>query len=142
MRTPRKPIDVGHSAALVNASTLLRAIEEGVTDETYRLIGLYRTMMEITKAINASLDLESVLRMVRDAAIEIGGFDRSGVWLVGGDYVNGAWGTDAAGSVRDERHIRQPLARWSPEVSQLRTGISRFYIEEWPEEDNPDGASV
>ncbi len=65
-----------------------------------------RTILyEIAGEINRQGRLHDVLRRVRDAIIEIGEFDRAGVWLVTeGDFV-GSWGTDPNGNLLDERGL-------------------------------------
>jgi len=71
--------------------------------ERERLVERQRRFVEIAAAINSSLDLDTILRMVRDAAVEVGGFDRAGVWTMAQGVLHGSWGTDEEGMLRDER---------------------------------------
>jgi signal transduction histidine kinase/CheY-like chemotaxis protein len=106
--------------------------------ERQRLVERQRRLMEMSAAINASLELDEVLRLLRDAVVEAAGFDRAGVFKVEGETVYGAWGTDAQGCVRDERHLVEDLAHWSPFTADLVSGERRFYIDEWPSIDLSD----
>ncbi len=59
----------------------------------------HRRLASIAAAINASVNLDGILRMVRDAAVEVGGFDRAAVFLYdrGKGLLYGTWGTDRDG---------------------------------------------
>ncbi len=67
-----------------------------------------RRLHDIIAAVNLGLGLDDILRLVRDAAVEAGGFDRAGVLLVeesaGVRQVRGVWGTSA-------RRERRPRAQ-------------------------------
>jgi len=69
-------------------------------------------LMEIAQAVNRSEPLHSVLRRIRDAVIEGGGFDRAGIWLydaqAGG--MRGSWGTTREGEPVDESGRFFPLS--------------------------------
>jgi PAS domain S-box-containing protein len=97
---------VEHTAVAITNARLLA--------ERERTLDQQRRLMEISAAINGSLELDEVLRLVRDAAIEVGGFDRAGVFRVKDEMVYGAWGTDREGQVRDEHHLQVSLADWHP----------------------------
>jgi PAS domain S-box-containing protein len=60
-----------------------------------------RRLHHIIAAVNAGMSLDDILRLVRDAAVEAGGFDRAGVLLVEGAgderQVRGVWGTSVQG---------------------------------------------
>ena len=99
--------------------------------EREQLARRQQRFMEIAAAINSSPDLDTILRLVRDAAIDVGGFDRAGVWLVEGENIRGSWGTDAHGRPRDERHLHEHLDQWSPAARALQAGQQRFYVEYW-----------
>ncbi len=60
-----------------------------------------RRLTELANAISASVSLSEILRMVRDAVVEAGGFDRAGVFLVVNGGFQGVWGTDAQGGLED-----------------------------------------
>src|SRR5207245_2781667 len=51
--------------------------------ERERLLERKRRMMEVAAAINTRLELDKILRMVRDAVVDVGGFDRGGVRVDG-----------------------------------------------------------
>jgi PAS domain S-box-containing protein len=108
-------------AAVVIANARLR-------EERERRAERNRRLMEIASAINASLELDKILRLVRDALIEEGGFDRAGIFLVENNKVHGAWGTDMQGRVRDEHHLLDPLEGSSPHIERMQSGRLTHFI--------------
>src|SRR5207248_1216004 len=80
----------GRSVTEANVEALLPFAEQAAVAirnarllaERERLVERQRRFVEIAAAINASLDLDTILRMVRSAAVEVGGFDRAGVWTM------------------------------------------------------------
>lgn len=68
-----------------------------------RVANQQRRLMELAAMINKTLDLRAVLRMVRDAVVEEGGFDRAGVFLYDAktQTMHGTWGTDRFGNAED-----------------------------------------
>ncbi len=106
--------------------------------EQSRSQALHRRLTEVTSAVSGFAPLDSILRMVRDAVIEFGGFDRAGVFQVFGDQVRGAWGTDADGKPRSEAGLAETLDDWGPSIPDLAAGVRRFVIETW----EPDASEV
>jgi len=105
------------------------AIENSrLVDERERLQERKRRMMEIAAAINTRLELDKILRMVRDAVVDVAGFDRAGVVMVEGDYARGSWGTDREGQPRDEHDYRAPLTDWFPNVEEFRSGKHAYVL--------------
>lgn len=103
---------------------------EDVTDnQRYR--ELNRRLTEVLSAVRGFGDLDDILRMVRDVIIELGGFDRAGVFQVIGDEVRGAWGTDRDGRPQRESDLRETLADWGPTIGDLAAGTVPFVIEKW-----------
>ncbi|MDR3688624.1 MAG: response regulator [Fimbriimonas sp.] len=88
-------LPIAKQAGVVVHNSRLRAGREAVIREQQKL-------MEIAVAITANEDTDAVLRMVRDAIIEIGSIDRVGVWLIDDDVARGTWGTDDKGRLADE----------------------------------------
>ena len=76
----------GEVVALVSTG---RDVADQMRVERERLI-----LYNIAEAINQQGSLYDVLYMVRGAIIEIGEFDRAGVWLLEGQELVGAWGTE------------------------------------------------
>ncbi len=70
----------------------------------------------VAAAIAAQTDLREMLRMVRNAIVESGMFDRAGVWLYDhkSGMINGAWGTDRQGGIEDLWDQRVPLDPTTP----------------------------
>src|SRR5690349_4611809 len=68
-----------------------------------------RRLHGIIGALNRGEGLNEILRRVRDAVVDAGGFERCGVFVVEGEGENlqlrGSWGTDPEGGVRDERDL-------------------------------------
>ncbi|MGC8666903.1 MAG: ATP-binding protein [Chthonomonadales bacterium] len=128
-----RPIDEAAIAALVPfcEQLALAVANARLLAEKEQLARRQQRFMEIAAAINSSPDLDTILRLVRDAAIDVGGFDRAGVWLVEGENIRGSWGTDAHGRPRDERHLQEKLDQWPPAARTLKSGQQRFYIEQW-----------
>jgi signal transduction histidine kinase/CheY-like chemotaxis protein len=74
--------------------------------ERESLVAHQRRLMELTAAMNASMDLQTTLRLVRDIVVEECGYDRAGVYIydeVTGE-MRGAWGTDRSGQPEDISH--------------------------------------
>lgn len=108
-----------------------------------RLLDRQRRFMEIAAAINASGDPDHVLRLVRDAIVESGMFDRAGVWVYSDNHFYGAWGTDGQGRLRDEHHIVETPADWGSLITHLINGDKPFYIKPWkPAAEDCDQAEV
>lgn len=99
--------------------------------ERERTLDRQRRLIEISTAINRSVTLDELLRLVRDAIVEAGLFDRVGVWTYEQGYIHGAWGTDARGERRDERNIVELLEAWGPNIEPLVAGEITYYIEDW-----------
>jgi PAS domain S-box-containing protein len=111
-----RTIDGAHIEALLPfvEQTAVAVTNARLLAEREQTLEQQRRLMEISTAISGSLELDEVLRLVRDAAIEVGGFDRAGVFRVKDGMVHGAWGTDRTGQVRDEHHLSISLADWHP----------------------------
>jgi DNA-binding response OmpR family regulator/GAF domain-containing protein len=77
------------------------------TAHLQRRVNQMRELMQLTAAVNAGADEQSVLRRIRQAVISAYGFDRAGVWLYDADsgLIQGAYGTDRNGGLTDESHI-------------------------------------
>ncbi len=70
-----------------------------------------RRLREITEAYNTTKDLSELLMLVRDAAVEVCGFDRAGVWLcdMAKKKITGSWGTDWKGERDDIGYLEFPF---------------------------------
>ncbi len=125
---------------LCGADGTVEAIAVLVRDvtEQARSQALHRRLAEVTSAVSGFAPLDSILRMVRDAVIEFGGFDRAGVFQVLGNDVLGAWGTDARGQPQSEAGLAETLDDWGPSIDDLASGARQFVIEPWmPDENEP-----
>ena len=80
-------------------------------------------LQTIAAAANLPSDLEDILLLVRQGFLSLGDFDRAGIWLVEGDAIHGAWGTDENGNLTDERHCRHALRTYKlPEFCEMHGG--------------------
>ncbi len=85
----------------------------------------------IATTANRSQDLDEILLLIRNAAVEVGGFDRAGIWLVRDGTAYGAWGTDAQGNLRDERGMKEPAPIWNAAFRALLSGERPTAIDQW-----------
>ncbi len=89
-----------------------------------------RRMLEIATAINSTVDLNRILRLVRDTVVEECGFDRAGVMLF--DYathvVRGSWGTDREGNPEYTGDAWWPLDMGGPTLRSLQDSASPGYL--------------
>jgi signal transduction histidine kinase/DNA-binding response OmpR family regulator len=70
-----------------------------------------KRLLEIFNGYNESEDLSDILMRVRDAAVEVCGFDRAGVFLYDASLgqICGTWGTDRHGNREDIRDLKYPV---------------------------------
>lgn len=87
-----------------------------------------KQLMDIAAAITTNMDSDSVLRMVRDAIMEIGLVDRAGVWLVENQRSIGVWGTDEQGNLVDEHGISHPLDKVTDNHPEFFLGDDPYLI--------------
>ncbi|HZP84430.1 MAG TPA: GAF domain-containing protein, partial [Chthonomonadaceae bacterium] len=106
--------------------------------ERQRIVERQRRLMQIAAAINSSLELDEILRYVRDAVVEEGHFDRAGVFLVDGKLVRGAWGTDLQGKARPEHDYVDSFANWGDYAEDMAAGRLPFVMGEVPIADTED----
>jgi signal transduction histidine kinase/CheY-like chemotaxis protein len=109
-------------ALLPFAAQAAGAIQKaGLMAERERTSHQQRRLLELTAAMNASNDLRYILRLVRDAAIEVGGFDRAGLYLYeeATGMMHGTWGTDRDGNLEDIHHDSHPAS----ELGRQRLGL-------------------
>src|SRR5207248_6140260 len=120
-----------HNTVLRNGSDEALGIVGIARDLTYeRLANLARERLQaIAAAANSAWDLDEILLLIRNALIEVGGFDRAGVWVVDGDEILGSWGTDARGQLRDERGLLQRKDEWGDKIDGLWQGEYKYYTE-------------
>lgn len=86
------------AVAIVNAQLLA---------ERERVVNQQRRLMQLAAAINGNQDLDTILRLVRDAVVESGAADRAGVWMMEDGLLCGSWGTAITGEVTDEHDDRR-----------------------------------
>ncbi|MEP6753907.1 MAG: GAF domain-containing protein [Chthonomonadales bacterium] len=98
-------------------------------DERSLIVQRQRGLMEIVAAISSTVDLDEVLKLIREAVSKESGFDRAGVWLLEEDQLRGTWGTDPHGQPCDERHITMLLSAWGPNLPELLDGRVPYYLE-------------
>jgi len=99
--------------------------------ERGRTLERQQRLLEISAAINRSVGLDELLRLVRNAIVDARLFDRVGVWTVSGGSIHGAWGSDDEGGLRDERNIHEKQETWGPHIDALVSGELTYYLEEW-----------
>lgn len=105
----------------------LRAINESLEQEVaarQRVVERQRRLMQIAAAIPANTALTDILRMVYDAIMEVGGFDRCGVLLYDREskVLRGAWGTSREGQPEDISHDVSSVQEDYPAVTDLFAG--------------------
>ena len=90
-------------------------------------------LARLAAAINAGENLSTILRLVRDGLIGVGGFDRAGVFLYDPvrSLMAGTWGTDRAGNPVDITALQYAVtpADTSPAMRILR-GELDYYLSE------------
>jgi PAS domain S-box-containing protein len=86
-------------------------------------------MFAIAAAANATSDLDEILLIVRNAIIEVEGFDRAGVWLVDNGLLCGTWGTDEVGRLRDEHDISGKPEEFPVGMQKVARGEFPYYLE-------------
>ncbi|MCX6360532.1 MAG: response regulator [Armatimonadetes bacterium] len=88
--------------------TYLEELIDDRTEHLRRRVRQMRELMQLTAAVNAGADEQSVLRRIRQALISAYGFDRAGVWLYDDEsgMIQGTYGTDRNGVLTDESHTR------------------------------------
>lgn len=86
----------------------LEELIDARTAHLQRRVSQMRELMQLTGAVNAGADEQSVLRRIRQAVINAYGFDRAGLWLydTASGLILGTYGTDRHGDMTDESHIR------------------------------------
>ncbi len=130
------------AAALHNArvaeTTREHAAEDEVRhrleDKIQRLRQVHAIAAEIT-----SLDLQAVLRLVRDRLVEVFGFDRAGTLLYDPrepELLRGSWGTDWQGQPLDESKLRLLISE-DAALSDLISGERPWLLRHWALEDRP-----
>ena len=87
-----------------------------MANELRTRIAHLEALSNVAAAIAAETDLGEMLRIVRNAIVDSGMFDRAGVWLFDQSQgmILGAWGTDRQGRIEDLRHQRIALNPASP----------------------------
>ena len=96
-------------------------------------------LRELATAIDASLDLEVILRLVRDAVVDSGICDRAGIFTLDDHSVKGAWGTDPEGNPRNERDYLCLRAEWNDVLAPLTSGRQKYWRDELPYKEKASG---
>ncbi|MCC6728099.1 MAG: response regulator [Chthonomonadales bacterium] len=93
--------DVGGVLVTAHDVTERRAADQA----TARALDRQHRLARLAAAVASQASLNDVLRLVRDAVVEAGGFDRAGVFLYDAESATaiGSWGTDREGLACDER---------------------------------------
>lgn len=90
-------------------------------------------LARLSAAINAGENLSTILRLVRDGLIGVGGFDRAGVFLYDPvrALLTGTWGTDRTGHPVDISSLQFPI-RPNDNVPAIRVirGELDYYLSE------------
>ncbi|MGV3615591.1 MAG: GAF domain-containing protein [Fimbriimonas sp.] len=128
----RRPIAEEDLIALIPfAAQAAAAIQKArLLDERERVANEQRRLMEIIAAMNATADLTTILRMVRDTVVEVGGFDRAGLYLFdeATAMMHGTWGTDREGNAEDIHHDIKPVSEDDRRLWGLGAGSGRGYV--------------
>ncbi len=96
--------------------------------ERERMIERRRHLLETATTINADLSLDEILLVVRDAVVEIGDFDRAGIYTMDSETVYGAWGTDEQGNLKAEHDITVPRAEWAAYLAQFESTPLQYQL--------------
>lgn len=101
-RRPITALDVQPLLPFANEAAI--AIRNAqLLEERERDIRIQQRLAALATAINASHDLKDILRIFRDALVEVAGFERAGIWLYNERLQTwqGVWGTGMDGSIED-----------------------------------------
>jgi signal transduction histidine kinase/DNA-binding response OmpR family regulator len=96
-------------------------------DSRERVVRQQRRLMQMAAAIGANEELDSIFRVVRDAALEAGVVDRASVWIATPNGFEGTWGTTERGDPNDE-HQHRLLPAVEDALSNLRNDNTLFLI--------------
>ena len=74
-----------------------------LVDQQAKNLNQQRRLLELITMMNGTMDLTQILRLVRDVVVEIGEFDRAGLFLFDhqSGCMRGTWGTDRHGQTAD-----------------------------------------
>ena len=108
-------------------SLVVSVIRDVTAERQARLMS--ERLYAIASAANSYAELDDILLLIRNAVIEVCGFDRAGVWVIDGDNIRGSWGTDQNGVLRDERHLRETRNDWGVKLLGVWNGEYGYYTE-------------
>jgi signal transduction histidine kinase/CheY-like chemotaxis protein len=102
-----------------------------ILDQSQRVVERQKRMMEIAATLNGSKELQEILRMVRNAVVEQGGFDRAAVFLY--DFptrtMHGTWGTDREGNIEDiHSEVHEMSLEAFERISKLKNDESYQHV--------------
>ena len=121
---------------LQQAALVIRNIR--LREESQRTRERQVYLEKIGESIRANTDLNAILQQVRDVVVQIGFFDRAGVFLYDAkqEQLHGTWGTDREGQLEDlssqvfTRDTAQSLSLWKPIEKRERYQIIENFTEE------------
>jgi sigma-B regulation protein RsbU (phosphoserine phosphatase) len=117
------------AAALENAKVAERTSEHLAEVDLRRRLELKVRRLEQVHEVAGqitSLNLDAVLKLVRDRLVTVFGFDRAGILLCDprdGETLHGTWGTDEDGFVRDEHDKRFDLNEFTNIAALIRRDL-------------------
>jgi serine phosphatase RsbU (regulator of sigma subunit)/GAF domain-containing protein/CheY-like chemotaxis protein len=111
---------------------LLKSLAQASASKTATIRHL-RRLQDLTRTVSSTLDIDEVLRAVRNSVIEALGYDRCSIFLVdpeAGD-IQGRWGTSRTGEIVDISSTREPLTGDLPLSRVARGEIDYFLTDDW-----------
>jgi PAS domain S-box-containing protein len=112
--------EVGEVVALIGVGRDISSTERTERERTI--------LYEIATQINTARELDDILLSVRSAVLEIGEFDRAGVWVVRDGQLFGAWGTDFQGNIISEKGIVFPVPGYVQEMQERIADAKHFGV--------------
>ncbi|MBW3623669.1 MAG: SpoIIE family protein phosphatase [Armatimonadetes bacterium] len=100
-----------------------------LTEEQRRTIQHLNLLHDLSRTISSTLDVDEVLLMVRNAIIGALGYNRCSIYLVDPetDVIQGRWGTDREGNLKDLSALTLPLNANRP-IAQVAREELPFYL--------------
>ena len=107
-------------------------------EEQSATLSRQRRINEISLSISSNGSLEMVLKMIRNAIIEIGFVDRAAVWVIENSVAYGTWGTGYDGQLANESQYSFTIDAEHLESMSVGPGAAPYVIDTL-EVTTPDG---
>ncbi len=127
-------------ANAINAEEKAKAVaQERIQSRLEAKVKILELCNQIAQAFT-SLETDQVLRTLRDGLINVLGFDRAGILLLDPKdphYLQGTWGTDAWGRLRDEHNVRYRIEDFE-DLKKIVKEDSPYLLHHISSPDRPD----